>query len=231
VFLKTYRRSPCVAHVSAEGGVMSESAGSVREGAHLDRFRPSCTRPWLLWSVLLVVAACSVVWSAPPAWAHTSLVSSTPASGAVLVDPVEVVTLAFSQPVSPRQVQVVVTGPDGEDLGQGAVQVSGGTVSRSLGAWSQSGEHQLAYRVLAQDGHPITGQVRFSVALPAGAAPTPSPSTAVPSITPREVAGSAQPTVAQGTSVVPALVAGLAGVAVLLVVAGVRAGRRTQVGG
>lgn len=125
--------------------------------------------------LLLVVAAAPVLLTAGPARAHTSLVSSSPAAGSVVAD-LGVVTLVFSQAVSPRQVRVVVTGPAGADLAEGSAQVSGGTVRQPVGALTESGDHRLAYRVLAADGHPITGEVPFQVELAATSTSTAGPS-------------------------------------------------------
>lgn len=185
-------------------------------------------------SVLLVllVAASSTLGSASPALAHTSLVGSTPAPDAVVSSAPEV-TLVFSEPVSARHVQVVVTGPDGAELADGPVQVSGSTVSRSLAALPASGGYRLAYRVLAEDGHPVTGEVPFRVDLPAagaagvGATPTtePPPATVAAPQTAPQTSGTGGT-----TSIVPALLAGLAGVALVLVVGAVRAARRAEPG-
>ena len=190
----------------------------------------SSVRPSVL--CVLLVTACSALWSPPPALAHTSLVSSTPAPDAVVAVPVEVVTLVFSEPVSPRTVQVVVSGPDGADLAAGPVQVSGGTVTRSVGARSTAGSYRLAYRVLAEDGHPITGQVPFEVALSAAGSPTTSAATTTAQ---PPAAGSAQTPegasrTAGTTSSAPALLAVLSGLALVLGIGAVRAARRVEPG-
>ena len=191
-------------------------------------------RSWLSRSSaagVALVAACSVLSSARPALAHTSLVSTSPRPNTVVVDPVEVVTLVFSQPVSPDQVQVVVTGPEGADVADGPSRVSGGAVSRSVGAWSTPGTHRLAYRVLAEDGHPITGEVSFEVA-PAAVGPPPA-STATTTVPPTATGPAQAPISASrpaGTIVAPALLTVLGAVAVALVVGAVRAGRRAGAG-
>ena len=197
--------------------------------------------------VLLVVAGWAL-WSPTPALAHTSLLGSTPAPSASVSAPLESVTLEFSQAVSPRQARIVVSGPDGVDLADGPVRVSGGTVTRAVGAQPTAGDYRLAYRVLAEDGHPITGQVQFRLtssavqagnvqaggvqaggvqggAVPPAAQPTGAATPGVPQQQPVP----ALATSSRGTgpaSLVPALVAGLVGVGVVLVLGAVFAGRR-----
>ena len=208
-------------------------------GTTVCRGHRGAARRLLPWSGLIrssaavvALAVCCVLGTAQPALAHTSLVSTSPAADTVIVDAVEVVTLVFTQPVSPDQVQVVVTGPGGVDVMDGPIRVSGGSVNRSVGAWTASGTHRLAYRVLAEDGHPITGEVSFGVAPAAvGPAPTGSPTTtSVPTATagPGQAPSSAPRPV--GTNVALALVTVLGAVAVLLVVGAVRAGRHAGAG-
>ena len=175
----------------------------------------------------LLLGACSVLWSPTPALAHTSLVGSTPSSSAVVSTPLDAVTLVFDQPVSPRLARVVVSGPDGADVADGPARVSGGTVTRAVGAPPPAGDYRLAYRVLAEDGHPITGQVRFRVT--SSAVPTGAVTTAVPQQQVQPASAPASQTASQ-TYLVPALVAGLVGAGVVLVLGAVRAGRRAGAG-
>ena len=178
---------------------------------------------------VLLVVACSSIWGARPALAHTSLISSTPAPDAVVDEPAAVVTLVFDTPVSSRRARLVVTGPGGVDVGDGPARTSGGTVSLPVGAWPTSGVFRLSYRVLAEDGHPLTGQLPFRVTSGAAA----GDQAAAPSATPPTAAGPAPAPPATdprtGTTVVPVLVAVLCALAVVLVVGGSRAGRRGAV--
>jgi hypothetical protein len=177
----------------------------------------------------VALSAVGGVLLAGPAQAHTSLVSSAPSSGAVLEGPVPVVTLVFSRPVLSRQAQVVVTGPDGAAVAGGPAQVSGGTVRWPVGPWPTSGAYRLAYRVLAEDGHPITGEVPFRVSPAVAPTPTAAPPPGSPAVTGSASAPASSPG-PPATPLVPALASALAAVAVLLVVGGVRAGRRAGLG-
>ena len=127
---------------------------------------------------LLVVG---LLGTATPAAAHTRLVSSTPAQGAPAEAPTEVV-LVFSDPVQPGLSVVSVTGADGAEHASGAPAQGGdgSAVAQALLAPLAPGSYRVAYRVLAADGHPVTGEL----ALTAVAAPT---SAAVPTAVPTAV--------------------------------------------
>lgn len=204
--------------------------------------RPACTErarwPAATGAALcvLLLALASVVLSAAPARAHTALVSSTPASSAVVDDRLTSVQLQFDQPLSPRAAQVVVTGPDGSDVADGPASVSGATVTQPVRPLPVAGEHRLAFRVLAEDGHPVTGSTSFSAVLtvaspsPAVAGPSQAPPAADASDTGDSGQAASSASGAQGTGVGPALVAALSGLALVLAAGAARAGRRAGVG-
>ena len=139
----------------------------------------------LLSTVLAAVAAAllGTAVAAAPAWAHTRLVSSTPSAGASAEAPGEVV-LVFDDPVQPALSALSVTGADGREQAAGtpAAVGDGSTVSQALRAPLEPGTYRVAYRVLAADGHPITGAYEFTAA--ASAAPTAEPAAATPPTTP-----------------------------------------------
>jgi methionine-rich copper-binding protein CopC len=137
----------------------------------------------LLSSVLAAVVA-TVLSTAAPAWAHTRLVSSTPSAGASAEAPGEVV-LVFSDPVQPTLSALSVTGPDGQEhvAGTPSPGGDGSSVSQALQGPLDAGTYRVAYRVLAADGHPITGSFAFTVAAPA-VAPSAPAAAATPTATP-----------------------------------------------
>ena len=175
---------------------------------------------------LLVVV---LLGTATPAAAHTRLVSSTPAQGTPAEAPSEVV-LVFSDPVQPGLSAVSVTAADGAEHASGtpAQGGDGSAVTQALRAPLAPGSYRVAYRVLAADGHPITGELTVTaVAAPAAVptaaasvAPTAAPTTAVPA--PDETTGPTEVTAAEvddgGLPLLPLVVGGLvvAGTAGLL---------------
>lgn len=137
--------------------------------------RPAA-RPRVAALAAALVAGVAVVLvgvTAGPALAHAGLTGSNPEDGSSLTDlPAEVV-LTFSEEVR-TPATVVVTGPDGTGLQTGEATVDGDEVRQPIERDGTSGDHTIAYRVISSDGHPITGQVRFSLAGETSEAPTPS---------------------------------------------------------
>ena len=119
-------------------------------------------------AVLGLAALTGFVGLAPPASAHASLVGTDPEQGALLDAAPAAVTLTFTEPMDDLA-EVVVSGPDGADLADGAPVVDGAVVRQSVvatGAARAAGTWSIAYRATSADGHPLTGQVTFSVGAP-----------------------------------------------------------------
>lgn len=135
---------------------------------------------YLALAVILTVAATllpGLVLS--PAAAHAALLSSTPADGAVLATAPPAVEFVYNEDINPAFAQVVVRDSSGATVSSQAPQVQGPVVRSTLPATLREGFVTAAYRVTSKDGHPIAGQITFSVGTPsAGAAPAsgvPSP--------------------------------------------------------
>ncbi len=117
---------------------------------------------------ILVVAAAAALASlllAPSggtAQAHTGLQSSTPADGETWIVAPDAVTLTFATAVASEFAQVAVTGPDGESVTSGEVAIDGSVVTRPVST-SGDGAYVVAYRVVSDDGHPVSGQLTFTL--------------------------------------------------------------------
>ncbi|GII26940.1 copper resistance CopC family protein [Planotetraspora mira] len=135
---------------------------------------------------------------AAPAQAHTTLKSSTPEKNAK-VESLRKVTLEFSESV--RFPTLLVRGADGKRYENGQPVVNGLKVSVAVDAAIPTGGYTVAWRVVSEDGHPLTGEIPFTVIdkpspTPTGDAPTTqaatptaaAPATATPSATPTAVA-------------------------------------------
>jgi copper resistance protein C len=114
---------------------------------------------------------------ATPALAHTSLVGSDPAEGATVTAAPEVITLTFTDPMEAEFSTVTITGPDGTDAA-GNLRSDGAAVAVTVAPLTASGRYEIGYRVLSQDGHPVTGTLAFTLDLPPAATGVPEPSTA-----------------------------------------------------
>jgi methionine-rich copper-binding protein CopC len=139
-----------------------------------------------LLALLLVVGAPVaalgfVVGSAGPAAAHTTIVSSDPQQGEVLSTPPSTIRITFAQAVLPVGSALEVLGPNSQEVASGRVQVSGANLTQPLKVGLPDGGYTVLWRVVAADGHPITGAFTFTVGADpaAGAVPrTSGPSTA-----------------------------------------------------
>ncbi len=144
----------------------------------------------------VALAGTSVLVTALPAAAHDELLGSTPASGEALTDAPAEVTLTFSADVLTIGAAVIVADGADRDWVAGAPIVRDGTVTVSLDPQLPTGGYEIRWRVVSQDGHPISGIIPFTVG---GAEPlTRTPAATAPSTsTDAGTAADAQDTTAQ----------------------------------
>ncbi len=118
----------------------------------------------------LVVLFLLSVGAAGTAWGHAHLVESTPANGAVLDASPPQLTLRFNSQIETPLTRLVLIGGGSEiplllDDAQ-----PGGTsdeITAPLPAL-EAGRYRVRYRVMATDGHPTSGVLRFTVSDPPG---------------------------------------------------------------
>ena len=142
-----------------------------------------------------------------PAQAHNVLIDSSPKDEQVVQEVPAEVRLVFNEPVLPADFnQVVVTGSGGTDLVE-EISIADATVTASLAPLPEAGEYAIAYRILSADGHPVSGQLTFTVAegaagLAAGGAadPEPEPTTAPESTATAEAGREPSPSTAETTA-------------------------------
>ncbi len=144
------------------------------------------------WSVFAALVVGLLLAGAGPASAHDVLVGSDPADGASLTTVPAQVSFTFDQPVQNFDPVVAITGPDGVSHTSNGVSVLGNVVSAPFGQ-IVAGRYIAAYRIISADGHPVTGEIRFTVAAGASAAPTSAGDTPEPSAPVTTRASSALP--------------------------------------
>ncbi|MFF4778384.1 copper resistance CopC family protein [Microtetraspora fusca] len=135
---------------------------------------------------VLLLACAALLGVAAPAQAHNVLVGSDPKDGAQVSTAPERITLKFDQPVRRDFARIAVTGPDGAEYAQGEIATKGNDVSVGLAPLGPAGAYTIGYRVVSNDGHPVTGTITFTLTAAGPAAgqsspsaePTPSPSAA-----------------------------------------------------
>ena len=119
---------------------------------------------WRAWALAVALLA-SLVWPAPPAGAHASLVRSTPAPRAVLGQMPERVQLWFNERLEPAYSTVSVWNEAGAQVDARDVTV-GPDDPRRLSVTvevRQSGLYTVKYRVLSVDGHIVDSLFTFTV--------------------------------------------------------------------
>ena len=184
----------------------------------------------------MLLGVLSSIIMATGADAHAALRSISPKDGSSLATAPTQVVLTFNEPISTSFATVSVTGADGA-VSAGKAAVDGVTVTQALAPDLANGSYTVAYRVVSEDGHPVSDRTTFTVAAPS-TPPTSSSETSAPSATPLPATprptnagpGSTVPDDAEGASSGRGLRIGLAvGVAALALAGGtalVASGRR-----
>ncbi|SCG61476.1 copper resistance CopC family protein [Micromonospora inositola] len=149
-------------------------------------------RTWL--AVLGVAVGVSVMLPATPAAAHNSLTGSDPRNGARLAVAPKRIELRFLATPTPATTKITVTGPENVPATGGAPTFTGNRVSVPFKPGA-AGLYIVGYRVGSTDGHPVTGEIRFTVTTGLPAEP-PSATTTASSA----VSASALPTGAAASS-------------------------------
>ena len=100
-----------------------------------------------------------------PASAHDELIATDPAVDATVEQAPTSVALTFRAAVLRTGAAIEVSGPDGASWSTGDVGISGATVNREMRSGAPAGRYAVAWRVVAADGHPVSGQFAFTVSV------------------------------------------------------------------
>lgn len=103
-----------------------------------------------------------------PAIAHAELIGSDPAAGSQLETAPTKVSLEFGEDLlvldgSTESNQILVSGPEQNEVHSGSTAVEGSFASVELMPSLPDGRYLVAYRVVSIDGHPIEGSFNFDV--------------------------------------------------------------------
>ncbi|MEU8297056.1 copper resistance protein CopC [Micromonospora sp. NPDC048909] len=150
-------------------------------------------------AVFGVALGVSLLLPAQPAAAHNSLTGSDPRDGARVAAAPTRVELRFLSRLDPSTTKITLTGPDNVVAAGGAPRFAGSRVSVPFKP-GRAGLYTVGYRVASGDGHPISGEVRFTLTTGTPADPSAAP-TSGPAVPPSggstagpSPAGSASPT-------------------------------------
>ncbi|WP_447009791.1 copper resistance CopC family protein [Saccharothrix hoggarensis] len=128
-----------------------------------------------------LLATLVLLGAAPPASAHTELVSSDPANGASLPQRPTRLTLTFTEPVPAESATVTVTGPDGAAWPLGEVTAQGATLLVPLNqTGSPAGAYTVTWMVQSLDGDFVDGTFAFTLTAPPAQQPPAATTPAAP---------------------------------------------------
>ena len=122
-------------------------------------------------TVLGALFATVLLATAPPAWAHAELESTSPSPSSVLLETPRQVVLRFDEAVTIDFGSMSVLALDGRRVDEGGARHPGGegsVVATSLAGPLPKGTYVVAWRVVSDDGHPVHGAYVFSVGSAAG---------------------------------------------------------------
>ena len=117
---------------------------------------------------VFIAAVCALTMiSITPALAHTALLSSTPRNNAIIQVSPKSFVLNFSEAIttidSKKINSITITGPANNRVKLRAVQIGKSTLSTTPIEPLASGPYEMTYRVVAKDGHVLTGVIDFTV--------------------------------------------------------------------
>lgn len=117
-------------------------------------------RSRLLPSALLLLTAIAPL----PALAHDDVISTTPESGEVVEAGIIDIQLSYSAQLMniAESAEIIVIDPDGELANNGCATLAGEVLKTRVDLDKQ-GVHQVSWRVVSEDGHPIEGQFSFEL--------------------------------------------------------------------
>ncbi|MEU4808089.1 copper resistance CopC family protein [Nocardia fluminea] len=138
--------------------------------------------------VVALLAALAVVVPLGPARAHSQLDSSIPAAGATVDSPLTMIELTFNQQIGTAFATVGLTDSSGTSWAAQVSKVEGKTMRVAVSPTMPPQQYTVAYRVVSDDGHPITGSYDFTYTAP----PTASSAAATPNVPADAVAASGE---------------------------------------
>jgi len=156
------------------------------------RYRPEKDIRMRIARLVITAAAATalVVFSGgAPAWAHNALTKAVPAKNATVKESPEKVELTFLDSLDDT-FTIEVGDAQGRKVPTGKASVDGKKGTAAFTGTLAGGTYTVTYRLVADDGDPIKGSYKFTVAAPAAAAPSAAPS---PSASPDPVVSSPAP--------------------------------------
>lgn len=154
----------------------------------------------ILLSLLLAVIGVLGLSAVTPASAHTGLLSSDPRDGAQLAAPPAQVSFVFDEELLPDFANFSVTSAAGDPISIVGIRIDGAAAVLPWPSDAPGGTYTVAYRVVSQDGHPVSGSITFGYVSesptpePTSSSPAPTSSSASPTVSPTSASPAPAPT-------------------------------------
>jgi len=114
---------------------------------------------------LLLVALLSI--SQNSSWAHGELIKSNPKAGSTISKMPKLVWVEFDgnlMSITDKQINfLTVKNSKGKVFSKGKAFISGGRISVNIKDRSATGDIKVSWRVVSEDGHPVTSSLTFTV--------------------------------------------------------------------
>jgi copper resistance protein C len=125
---------------------------------------------------LVAVIGAVLLWSAAPASAHNSLIGSTPKDGSQVDAGPATIELKFDQPVQMGQGlnAIAVIGPNNDHWEGGQASVTSNVVTAPVRPLGPAGNYKIGYKILSADGHPVSGELTFTLTKAGTGTPAPA---------------------------------------------------------
>jgi copper resistance protein C len=114
-----------------------------------------------MFMMLLITLICTLPTMV---FAHTELSSSSPEAGQVVTEEMEEISLTFGGEIEALSTMTLVK--DGQELEFGSVEVQGNQLIGKVEQPLESGSYVINWNIAGEDGHPISGEIPFTVQLP-----------------------------------------------------------------
>ena len=125
--------------------------------------RTSPARPASLLALCGALLLAALLALPAPAQAHDTLLSTDPEDGATLETSPEDIDLTFSADILEVSPLVRITDEDGTELAEIVPTIEGPVATATLEEPLPAGTHEIQWRVVSSDGHPIEGTFSLTV--------------------------------------------------------------------
>jgi methionine-rich copper-binding protein CopC len=114
-------------------------------------------------AAVVVAAGLALFLGAGPALAHAQLEGSDPPDGSSLATGPTSVTIRFSDTMQAGFNTVTVIGPDRLAYQDGDAVAAADSVTVKVKPLGPAGKYDIGYRVVSDDGHPVSGVLSFTL--------------------------------------------------------------------